>query len=220
MHLYPPRLPSPTRRDDLAGVIRDAVLSAPHTNMKEESLLAATRDFISSLEKEKIPHVLVGGLAVLQHIEGRNTRDIDLIIAVEDLDRLPGLVLGECNEWFGSGEVGPLRVDLLFTDNPLFAHVAEHHAEDREFVGTRLRCATPEGIILLKLFALPSLYRQGQVDRAALYETDILMLLRHTPLDDVVLVDQLKSHMSVTDIRALLEVLADIRTRIANSTRF
>lgn len=220
MHLYPPRLPSPTRRDDLAGVIRDAVLSAPHATMNEESLLEATRDFISLLEKENIPHVLVGGLAVLQHIEGRNTRDIDLIIAVEDLDRLPDLVLRESNEWFGSGDVGPLRIDFLYTVNPFFAHVAEHHAEERGFLGTRLRCATPEGIILLKLFALPSLYRQGQIDRAALYETDILMLLRHTPIEDVVLENQLQSHMSDTDIRALLEVLADIRTRTANSARF
>ncbi len=220
MHVHPPRFPSPTRRDDLAGVIRDAVLSAPHTTMNEESLLTATRDFIAALEREKIPHVLVGGLAVLQHVEGRNTRDIDFIVAVEDLDRLPGLVLRESNEWFGSGDVGPLRVDLLFTANPFFAHVAEHHAEERDFMGTRLRCATPEGIILLKLFALPSLYRQGQIDRAALYETDILMLQRHTPIENAVLEQQLAPHMSSSDIRALLDVLADIQTRMDKSDRF
>ncbi|MFV1995090.1 MAG: hypothetical protein ACC661_06610 [Verrucomicrobiales bacterium] len=188
--------------------------------MNEASLLEATRDFISSLEKEHIPHVLVGGLAVLQHVEGRNTRDIDLIIAIEDLDRLPNFVLRERNEWFGSGDVGPVRVDFLFTANPLFAHIAERHAEERDFLGARLRCATPEGIVLLKLFALPSLYRQGQIDRATLYETDILMLLRHTPIDDAVLEEQLRPHLPSSDIRALGEVLAEIRGRISRSSRF
>ena len=220
MSLSPPSLPSPTRSDDLAGVIRDAVLSAPHRIMNEESLLAATRGFISSLEKDEIPHVLVGGLAVLQHIEGRNTRDIDLIIAVEDLERLPGFTLREKNEWFGSGDIGPLRVDFLFTVNPLFAEVAKNHAEERDFMGVCLRCGTPEGIILLKLFALPSLYRQGQIDRAALYETDILMLLRHSPTEDAVLIKQLQPHMRPSDIQALLEVLADIRVRMDKATRF
>ncbi len=220
MSLSPSIKPPLSRCDDLASVIRDAVLSAPHATMNEESLLAATRNFISSLEADKIPHVLVGGLAVLQYIEGRNTRDIDLIIAVEDLDLLPDLVLREKNDWFGSGDVGPLRVDLLFTVNPFFAEVAKKHAEERDFMGTCLRCATPEGIILLKLFALPSLYRQGQVDRAALYETDILMLLRHTPIEDIILEKQLQPHMTPTDIKALLEVLADIRGRIAKSARF
>jgi hypothetical protein len=42
--------------------------------------------------------------------------------------------------------------------------------------------ATVEGLIVLKLYALPSLYRQFQMDRAALYENDITMLIaNHTP---------------------------------------
>jgi len=42
--------------------------------------------------------------------------------------------------------------------------------------------ATVEGLIVLKLYALPSLYRQFQMDRAALYENDITMLIaNHSP---------------------------------------
>jgi len=220
MSIVPPALSPPTRRDDLAAVIRDAALSSPHSSMNEEDLLRTTREFIETLATEKIPHVLVGGLAVLQHVEGRNTRDIDLIIAVKDIERLPDFVMRERNEWFGSGDVGPLRVDFRFTENPFFSRIAEVHSEDREFLGTRLRCATPEGIILLKLFALPSLYRQGQIDRAALYETDILMLLRHAPVTDEALLDQLKVHMQATDIQALQDVLTEVRERISKSSRF
>jgi len=211
---------SPTRRSGLAGVIRDAILFSPHPAMNEESLLAAVREFLATLERDRIPHVLVGGLATLQFVEARNTRDIDLIIAVEGLDRLPGFVLRERRDWFATGDCGPLRVDLLFTTNPLFERIAREHSEERAFLEARLRCATPEGIILLKLFALPSLYRQGQVDRAALYETDILLLLRHFPAEDAILLDQLAPHMPPTDIRALEGVLSDIRTRLSNPSRF
>lgn len=196
------------------------MLCSPHESMNEESLLQATRDFVNALEAEKIPHVLVGGLAVLQYMKGRNTRDIHFIIAVEDLERLPGVVMRERNEWFGSGEAGPLQVDFLFTENPFFAEIAECHAEERVFLDARLRCATPEGIVLLKLFALPSLYRQGNIDRAALYETDILMLLRHVPVGDSALLEQISCHMSATDINALRDVLTEIRGRIAKSSRF
>ena len=40
-----------------------------------------------------------------------------------------------------------------------------------------------EGLLLLKLFALPSLYRQGKIDRVELYEHDVAMLMRHSCQD-------------------------------------
>jgi len=217
MNPVPPSSPPPTRRDDLGAVVRDACLSYHTTGLDDDQLLETTRQFIKSLESEKIPHVLVGGLALLQYVDGRNTRDIDLIIALVDLARLPGFVLEEKNEWFATGTSGPLRVDLLFTDNPLFAQVWELHSEERTFLNVRLRCATPQGIILLKLFALPSLYRQGNIDRAALYETDILQLLHHQPIAAEVLLTALAPHLMPSDINSLREVLADIQTRLMRS---
>lgn len=215
----PPLTAPATRRDDLACVVQDADISSPSSGMSGD-VLNATRHFIKALEHEKIPHVLVGGLAVLQYVDGRNTRDIDLIIAVEDLPRLPDFHLEEKNEWFATGTSGPLRVDLLFTTNPLFADVLACHSEARDFLGARLRCATPEGIVLLKLFALPSLYRQGNIDRAALYETDILQLLHHHPANPETLLHILKPHMTSTDINALREVLNDIQSRLTHANRF
>ncbi|MCB1232166.1 MAG: hypothetical protein KDN19_18005 [Verrucomicrobiae bacterium] len=98
--------------------------------------------------------------------------------------------------------------------------MAASHSISKRFLDATLRCATPEGIILLKLFALPSLYRQGQVDRADLYETDILQLLRIDPVTDEKLLTQLESHVSETDLKALAEVLCDLRKRMGNSDRF
>ena len=216
----PPPLTAPVpRRDDLACVVQDADMSSPSPGMSGD-VLNATRHFIKALEDEKIPHALVGGLAVLQYVDGRNTRDIDLIIATEDLSRLPDFFLEEQNEWFATGMSGPLRVDLLFTANPLFAEVLTHHSVARDFLGARLNCATPHGIILLKLFALPSLYRQGNIDRAALYETDILQLLHHHPAAPDALLHTLASHMPPSDINALRAVLTDIQSRLTHANRF
>ena len=220
MNPVPPISQPPVRRDDLASVVRDASLPYLAPDMSDANLLETTRRFIQTLAFQNIPHVLVGGLAVLQYVDGRNTRDIDLIIAVEDLGRLPGFLLEEKNDWFATGTSGPLRVDLLFTANPLFAHVREHHSEERTFLDARLRCATPQGIILLKLFALPSLYRQGNIDRAALYETDILQLLHHHPLGSGALLDALAPHMIPSDINALRNVLTDIGSRLMHANRF
>ena len=188
--------------------------------MNEEDLLRQTRRLLESLDEGGIPHVLVGGLALLQYVDVRNTRDIDLILATEDLPRLPGFVLREKNEWFATGDCGPLRVDLLLTANPFFAEVATKHSRPRRFLDTTLHCGTPEGIILLKLYALPSLCRQGSITRADLYETDILQLLRLDTVTDDSLIAQLRPHVSDTDLKALAAVLTDIRGRLAAQNRF
>ncbi len=80
----------------------------------------------------------MGGLALLQYVNGRNTRDIDLIFAVDDLPRIPDFTLREKNEWFGTGDCGSLRVDLLFTKNPLFAEIAKNHSAPRSFQRNRV----------------------------------------------------------------------------------
>jgi hypothetical protein len=216
----PPFAPALRRRDDLAGILRDALYLETDSEMDEEALLEQTALLLAALKEDGIDHVLVGGLAMLQYVEGRNTRDIDLILAVEDVPRLPGFVIREKNNWFGTGDCGPLRVDLRFTTNPLFADVAARHAVLRSFRSGTLRCATPEGILLLKLFAMPSLYRQGQIERADLYETDILQLLRLAPVSNEVLLGQLHDHVSPSDLKALAEVLVEVRGRLQNGRRF
>lgn len=72
----------------------------------------------------------------------------------------------------------------------------------------------------MKLFALPSLYRQGQIERADLYETDILQLLRLDPVTDERLLAQLHRHLTETDLKALAGVLEDLRKRLQGDRRF
>jgi hypothetical protein len=182
--------------------------------MDTDSLYASAEELFTLLQQRDIPHVLVGGLALLFHVDSRNTEDVDLIVALPDLQSIPGLHVEERNDWFAKASLGSLRVDLLFTANPLFAFVAAQHVEPRTFRSHTLHVATAEGLLLLKLYALPSLYRQGQIARAALYESDIALLLIAHPAEDEKLLSALRPHMLESDIQALAGVLNDVRARM------
>ena len=216
-----PQPPEPRILHDItdpASVLREA--DVPYGSLDDHGLTKATREFLTALASKGIPHLLVGAMAMLQHIDGRPTRDIDLIIALEDLARIPGFQLEEHNEGFATGSVRQVRVYLLFTANPFFAEVLSDHAEIRTLLGTPIQCATPQGIILLKLFAIPSLYRQGNIHRAAIYETDVLQLLLLQPIETESLLSQLQPHMPASDIYALRQILREIQQRITHQHHF
>lgn len=201
-------------RADLSAVVSMARFFSSRSQMDTDSLYASADRLFSLLDTLSIPHVLVGGLAVLFHADSRNTEDVDLIVALPDLEALPDLVIEERNEWFARASFGPLQVDLLFTANPLFALVAKEQVEIRSFRGHTLNVATAEGLLLLKLYALPSLYRQGQIARAALYESDLALLLLAHPVNDESLLSRLRPHLIESDIQALGDVLRDVRGRM------
>jgi len=184
------------------------------TMADENDFIRATDEFLRLLRDQGIPHVLVGGLAMRVYVSARNTEVIDLIFAASDLSRLPGVDLVEQTDWFVAARYGPLKVDFLLTRNDLFDEVRQGHSEEHHFQGNSLQCATPLGLIALKLYALPSLYRQGQIDRADLCETDITMLLRAYPHDDATIMKILSPHLADHDIYAIGQVLAEIRRRL------
>lgn len=209
----PPAAPRSTA-PDLAAIVSMARFFSPRSDMNTASLYDSAEALFTLLEEKSIPHVLVGGLALLFHAESRNTEDVDLIVALPDLAAFTGLVIEERNDWFAKAAFGAVRVDLLFTDNPLFAIVSSRHVETRTWRGHNLRVATAEGLLLLKLYALPSLYRQGQIARAAVYESDLALLLLARPVEDATLLAALQPHMIDSDIQALGEVLRDVRARM------
>jgi len=134
----------------------------------------AARDLFVELAGARVSYLLVGGLALLSFVPGRNTQDIDLILSPNDLNCLSwnGVQL---DRDFGKAVYRGIDVDLLFTDNPIFAHVALHERASLTFAGCEVPCASRAGLVMMKLFALPSLYRQGNLARAALYEADVRM---------------------------------------------
>jgi hypothetical protein len=80
-----------------------------------------------------------------------------------------------------------------------------------------VRTATPFGMVLMKLFALPSLYRQGEISRAKIYESDIQALWLKHAIDEEMALQILSEYMSASDVKALRGVLADIRESIQHN---
>jgi hypothetical protein len=149
--------------------------------MNSNSLPQAIDHLFALLEQRRIDYVLVDGIALLTYIEGRNTQDIDLIMAVSALQDLPEIAVTRDDLYFARGQFEGLQIDLLFTENLLFEQVRRRYVTTRHFHERDIPTANVAGLLLLKLYALPSLYRQGDFARVGIYENDIATLLYDYP---------------------------------------
>ncbi len=170
-------------------------------------------DLFRLLAERRVDYLLVGGLAMLTYVKGRNTEDVDLLLSVAALAKLPELRIEDQNDFFARGKFNSIRVDMLLTANPLFKIVAEKFATKHRFAEWEVPAVSVEGLILLKLYALPSLYRQMDMDRAALYENDISMLIaRHSPTLEP-LIALANQHVEVGDKNELRKIISECRER-------
>ena len=214
----------------IAEIVRNAVLcgpdawqggSLPGRNVNSNpsgNLLPTDRDVVelfTLLKERQTPYLLVGGIAMLRYVEGRNTEDIDLLMSLPSLKQLPEITIAEQNEYFIRGHFRSVRVDVLLTANKLFEEVQKEFATSHRFAELDVTTATPEGLVLLKLYALPSLYRQGLFDRVSVYESDVASLIqRHRPAVEPLL-QRLQTHLEVGDMHELRGIVQDIEARIA-----
>ncbi len=183
--------------------------------MNEDNLKATIERLFSLLSERQVDYVLVGGVALLQYVEGRNTQDIDLIMGLSSLERLPEIELTERDENFARGTFEGLQIDILLTRNPLFAFVRQQHASPAVYDESTITTATVEGLVLLKLYALPSLYRQGDFARVGIYENDVATLLHAYEPDINVLLLELESFMGATDLQEIDAIVKDLQTRFS-----
>jgi predicted nucleotidyltransferase len=184
-----------------------------------DDLMAAVSHLFKLLHERKVEYLLVGGIAILKYVEGRNTEDIDLIMALSSLETLPELRVEDRDNDFARASFDGLRIDLLLTSNPLFEKVRRLYATTQRFTEQDIPCATVEGLLLLKLYALPSLYRQGSFARVALYESDISTLMHdyRPPIEP--LFEELQPHLSATDLAAVRGIVGEILERIERFDR-
>lgn len=193
-----------------------AAKAAGWTTTMSNDYPALVSELLTLLVRHEIPFVVVGGIALLQHVPGRNTEDIDLIISAPRLAEIEEFSVAERTELFAYGKFrDELRVDVLFAEHPVFDLVATQFSAPMQYQIGSLRTATIEGLILLKLFALPSLYRNFDHDRIAIYEADIMQLLARSRRDDNFFLELLAPHILETDRRELARILGDVRTRLA-----
>lgn len=210
----------------LGEVVRNAVLfdfknrdADDEVVVNADSLFEDVERLFAVLDEREVDYVLVGGVAMLRYVEGRNTEDVDLIFAFSDLEKLPELEIEDEDADFVRGRFGRLRVDLLLTRNPLFDKVKRQYATTERFFEGDIPCATVEGLLVLKLYALPSLYRQGDFARVGLYENDVATLMQayRPPLEP--LLSELTGHLSPTDLAAVRDIVAELQQRIERFQR-
>jgi len=209
----------------VGAVIRDAVVFDPKgwrgiAALKDaDSLLESVARLFALLEERQVDYVLVGGVALLAYLRGRNTQDLDLIMAPSALAKLPEIEIRSREPDFARGAFEGLQIDVLLTDNPLFAEVQRHYVTRQQFVEREIPTATVEGLLLLKLYALPSLYRQGDFAKVGLYENDIATLMYYyRPAVDPLL-EKLTEYLGEGDMIELRNIVREIEQRIERFRR-
>jgi hypothetical protein len=202
----------------IGRTIQNAVVFNPKNRREHmvdsEKLPDLVSRLFDLLKERNVDYVLVGGIAMLAYIEGRNTEDIDLIMALSSLEKLPEIKISHQDIYFARGQFDALKIDILLTKNTLFERVRQDFATEHRFYERDIPTAMVEGLLLLKLYALPSLYRQGNFSRVGLYENDIATLIQAYRPDIASLLQVLSNHLNETDLASIQDIIAEIQQRI------
>jgi hypothetical protein len=184
-----------------------------------ESLPGVVEQLFALFAERETDYLLVGGIALLSYVDGRNTQDVDFILSRADLAGIPEIAVRDENRDFVRGDFSGLQIDLLLTQNKLFDLVRKQFATVRSFGGLSIRTVTVEGLVLLKLYALPSLYRQGNFDRVNIYESDVTLLLMNYTVDLDALMPILAKYLLESDLFEVRETVTAIQARLQRFER-
>lgn len=181
--------------------------------------LGRARRLFALLRSQEVEYLLVGEIALRRYVESRSSETIDLITALSSLEKLPEIQVEDRDKDFARASFDGLRIDLLLTSNPLFEKVQSRYATTQRFTEQEIPCATVEGLLILKLYALPSLYRQGNFARVARYESDIATLMHEYRPPIEPLFEELRPHLSATDLASVRRIVDEIQERIERFDR-
>ncbi len=95
-----------TKPVSIGAVVRNAAIfnfrKLKHTTMDLDSLLQTVQTLFDLLAERSVDYVLVGGIAMLRYVDGRNTEDIDLIVATNALQTIPEIEIQEQDAFFAA----------------------------------------------------------------------------------------------------------------------
>src|SRR5690606_11752333 len=107
----------------IAQILLDARLGDLRYVLAEERApydpFGAVGELFRLLEERDVPYALVGGIAMLQYVEGRNSRDLDLIMTPDGLRPVLGYHVTGRDADFARAVVQGAHVDLLLTAMPV-----------------------------------------------------------------------------------------------------
>jgi hypothetical protein len=140
--------------------------------------------FLSLLDELDVDYCIVGGIAYLAYIEDRNTKDLDILISVKELEKiLPFVEVTDQDSNFTNAEFEGLKIDFFKPSNALFNHVKERERTEYEFVEGIYPIATISGLILMRFDALVDLYQKGRWQKIPRYKADLQYLTRNYQID-------------------------------------
>ena len=70
-------------------------------------------DLFRLLAERRAPYLLAGGLAMLTYVNGRNTKDVDLLMSLETSREIPELEMRDRQDFFARAQFRSVQVDLL-----------------------------------------------------------------------------------------------------------
>ena len=140
--------------------------------------------FLNLLEELQIDFCIVGGIAYLAYIQDRNTKDLDILISVAELEKIIGYVeVTNKDVNFTNTKFEGMNIDFLKTSNALFEYVKEYETTNYNFTEGLYPIATVNGLILMRFDAIVDLYQKGKFDKIPRYELDLQYLTRHYEID-------------------------------------
>lgn len=132
-----------------------------------EELLSGLAATAAALERHRVNYALIGGMAAGYRSQPRFTKDLDFLLEIPQVT-LPGLLetlaeqgyqidlIPTIREWLDHHMVvlsyRGVRVDWLKAAIPAYQHVLDRATEET-WLGQRIRVASAEGLILMKLLA-------------------------------------------------------------------
>lgn len=140
--------------------------------------------FLNLLEEKQVDFAIVGGIAYLAYIQDRNTKDLDILISVKELDKILDYVeVTNKDVNFTNAIFEGMRIDFLKTSNSVFEYVKNHETTRYNFEEGLYPVATINGLILMRFDAIIDLYQKGRFDKIDRYEWDLSRLTKNFEID-------------------------------------
>lgn len=182
--------------------------------MKPDSISQAVDRLFSLLEQRHIEYSLSGGMALHSYIQTPGSSDLVLLMDLSALENLPELSVSGQEGFSVHTEFEGEPVEIWHTQNPLYYKVCSKFSESRRFLDHDVPMVTVEGLLLLKMFALPSVYRQGSFAEASIQEAEIATLLHDYEPNISHLLDEVAVYLNDEDVTEVISIILDVQKRI------
>lgn len=140
--------------------------------------------FLNLLEEKQVDFCIVGGIAYLAYIQDRNTKDLDILIPVTELEKIIDYVeVTNKDVNFTNTKFEGMSIDFLKTSNVLFDYVKKNETTNYNFTEGLYPVATIAGLILMRFDAIVDLYQKGRFQKIPRYELDLLYLTQNFDID-------------------------------------